>query len=139
MRKAIVAGLVLLAACATTPPRLLPLILASDEGWSGRITEVGLTLEGTSRPISVARAGHLSHGGGTLLLNSVTDQGEYISLWVQLDRCEAGGKAYPYSLSACVQAAPGVGECLLRLKGCAVPSDSRFRSRYARPTTSLAQ
>ncbi|MDQ0465775.1 hypothetical protein QO010_003567 [Caulobacter ginsengisoli] len=127
-------GVILLAACATTAPRLLPMTLASDEGWSGRITDIGLTVEGASRPVSVARAEHLSHGGGALLLNSRTDQGEYISLWVQLDRCEAGGRVYPYSLSACVADLVDPKECRVRLKGCAVPVDPRFRSQHAGST-----
>jgi hypothetical protein len=112
---------------------MLPMTLVSDEGWSGRITAVGLTVEGASRPVSVAKAEHLSHGGGTLLLNSRTDQGEYVSLWVQADRCVAGGRTYPYALSACVAAVPKAGDCLVRLKGCAAPANGAFRSQYANP------
>lgn len=130
---------VLMASCATVPPRLLPLVLASDQGWSGRITDTGLVVSGIDPPVSVARAQHLTHGGGNLLLNSATDQGEYISLWVQLGRCEAGGRVYPYSLSACVAPPSGGSDCRVRLKGCATPSDSRFRSEYGRVTTSPAR
>lgn len=129
MRWTVFLAAALMASCATVPPQLLPMTLASDEGWSGRITATGLDLQGLDRPVSVARAQHLSHGGGHLLLNSPTDQGEYISVWVQLEPCRAGGRNYPYSISACLAPLDGRDGCRTRLKGCAIPADSRFRSR----------
>ncbi len=86
------------------------------------MTDGYLDIVGGARPVRVSHPDVLSEGRTSVLLNSDTDYEAYISVWVGAESCQAHGKTYPYSFTACVAPKQDHYACLVRLTGCGIPS-----------------
>ena len=136
--------------CATKPSRrpMIPLVIVGSDGsWSGTIRHSGLRVSG---PINLTQPKPLvlGEGVGTVLLNTSTLEGHWVSFWIEPGVCEARGRSYPYRVQAggyrsCITDPPrsrdaaGVdalnAQCgkapRFRLQGCAAHERSRSRRR----------
>lgn len=110
---------VLLNGCAHKPASkgLLPLDLIGDD-WSGSIRGRTLMIDGAREPLRVSLAEHVVDGPKILLVNSLTDDGRYVSTSTRVQRCEARGRVFPLTFGLCLKT-KGAQECIYRLQGCA--------------------
>ena len=128
-RLIVVVGVTLaVAACATKPQRrrMLPLdIVGADGSWRASIRGETFTVQGGPKPLVIRKAGVLSAGRNSVLLNSRAPGGRYVSLLVEEAPCRGAGRASAFTARLWISENYPRFDDQVALTGCAFPRGAR--------------
>jgi hypothetical protein len=122
-RRLVIISVLATSACATpisVKQPVLPLDLVGVDGpWLGSVDAHMLRIDDPRGGLLRTHPEHVVEGRTTVLVNTVTDDGRYISMSIDRRPCSARGQSYPFTVSACIAPNDDRYNCVARIKGCA--------------------